>query len=177
MRIRKFLEKILDIITDKDLLFICIVLFISIYSLATAFYSYGKVNLSELIQFESTIIDIETDFSGRVDYVTFRTSDNDRFYVSVNGLKKGGAQDFANNLENVVTPNEKVTVFCTNRRILFPGFYSFSSYHRVVAIQTEDEAIISVDDFNNANKNYFIGCIVGSVVFMLFAIGLIKLKT
>ena len=112
---------------------------------------------------------------GKANFVTFNTSNVERFYITVNGLQKGSAKDLAKALEHISMINDEVTIYYTNRRVLLPNFYSFSSYHRVVAIETESELIISLDDYNNAIQEYFIGCIVGSVLFILIAIILIKL--
>ena len=152
-------KRIIDIVTDNNLRFIIVLFLISLYFLVTAFYSYGKINLSELEYVETTVDSVKTD----------------RFYITVNGLQKGSAKDLAKALEHISMINDEVTIYYTNRRVLLPNFYSFSSYHRVVAIETESELIISLDDYNNAIQEYFIGCIVGSVLFILIAIILIKL--
>jgi hypothetical protein len=175
MNKRISLKKVIKLISDKDLRFIILLFLVSLYCLVTAFYSYGKVNIFQLEYIDAMGYDIETDMSGKANYVTFKTTNGARFYITVNGLKKGSASDLAKSLENAFKVNVNTTIYYTNRRVLLPNFYSFSSYHRVVAIETESEAIISVDDYNNAVQGYFIGCIVCSVLFILFSIVLITL--
>ena len=176
MKQRNLFNRIYDVISDKDLWFIIVLFLISLYFLVTGFYSYGKVDLSELEKVDGIGYNFETDMSGRLSFITFKTSSDDRFYIMTNGLKKGNVSDFAKTLENTFTSNGEATIYYTNRRLFAPTFYSFSSYRRVVAIETESETIISVDDYNNALQDRFIGSIVGSVLFLLFAIGMIKLR-
>lgn len=168
-------KSIVDVITDKELRFIIVIFLISLYLLVTAFYSYGKVNLSELEHIETTVDSVKTDTSGKANFVTFSNLNGERFYITVNGLPKGSAKDLTKALELVSANNGEVTIYYTNRRVLLLNFYSFSSYHRVVAMETESEVILSLDDYNNAVKQYFIGCLVGSVLLILIAVFFIKI--
>lgn len=125
MRKLNIAKRIIDVITDKELRFIVILFLISLYLLITAFYSYGKVDLSELKHVEGTISNIEVDYVNSTNYVTFTVSDTQRFYVEINGLKNYTREQLANTLESTFDNNEKSTVFYTNRRVLLPKFYSF----------------------------------------------------
>lgn len=176
MKKRKLSERILDVITDTDLIFIAVIILISLHCLVTAFYSHSKVSEAELQRAYGVMESVEADSDiGKSNYVIFLFSDTERFYVSTNGLP-GGQTGVTAALKELEAQGKQVTVLYTTRRNLTPGFYNYSSYHRVVAIETEEETIISVDDFNKKSVNYFIGGIVGFVVFMLFAIWLIKMK-
>lgn len=176
MKKRKLSERILDVITDTDLIFIAVIILISLHCLVTAFYSHSKVSEAELQRAYGVPESVEyTSDVGSRQYVIFFFSDTERFYVSTNGLP-GGRTGVTSALEKLEEQEKQVTVLYTTRRNLAPGFYNYSSYHRVVAIETEEEAIISVDDYNKTSVDYFIGGIVGFVVFMLFAIWLIKMK-
>lgn len=175
MKKRKLSERILDVITDTDIIFIAVIILISVHCLVTAFYSHSKVNETELEKAYGVMESVETGSRGKSNYVIFFFSYTERFYVQTDGLP-GGKTGVTAALEKLEAQGKQVTVLYTTRRNLTPGFYNYSSYHRVVAIQTEEETIISVDDYNKKSIDYFIGGIVGFVLFMFFAIWLIKMK-
>ena len=170
----KLKNMILNIITDKNIRFIILIILCSIYFLFTAFYSFGRLNTQNLKYLTGTMYNIEFD-SGRSSYVTFSVDNNTRFYVQTNVLNKGSAKEIANSLRSATIPNNEATIYYTQRRNLLPGFYNYSSYERVVAIQINEQFIISTDDYNQANSGTFIGVLAVAIIFFIFALILIKL--
>lgn len=163
---RSIFNKLFDVIFDKELRSIILLFFISLYFFVTAFYSYGKVDLSELEKVDGTVTDIEIDYVSKNHYVIFKIG-AENFFVSIDKLKSINKEDFVNALENTFTANQKVTVLYTKRCILLPPtFYDILNYNRVVSIQTEEQTIMSIDDYNDSNQGALIGLVIFAIIFL-----------
>lgn len=166
-------EKIINVLgkfKDKDVWLAIGLILLSLFILFLAFYSYGPIDDSNVISLETSIGNIKSHSNSKKSIVTFTSETGQRFYCRADQLSVGSGSVLAD-LLNDIYRDQTVKVSYTTRRDLLPiNAMEFSGYDRVVSIETETEQMITIEDYNNANRGFFVAFLVVALVVFVFGV-------
>lgn len=166
-------RKFWDTVSFNTMLIVLIVVLISImiFCLIRSLYTYGKLELEDLTTVSGTITDVSYEgryrnswsYSSRTYLVIFSFSDGNKYFIPVETNGDGRKLE-----ARLASLQEEVVLTFTSRNYIHPVKYlATAGCKRLVSLETENEVICSVDDYNDYNKEERIGCLIEAIVIFL----------
>lgn len=142
----------------------------TLVSVAIAFlsiYSFSPFSRDELNIVNTRLSNVQANSGYRKNWVTFSSEEGQMFYCQTNMLEIKRASKLVKILDEY--KDKELTVLYTNRKDMLPlNIYYFWNYDRVVAIEFEGSPIVSLEEYNSVNFGTFVGCVIASVIALLF---------
>ena len=148
---------------------------LTVYSVFTAFYSYGKIDREDLITVETRVHDVQmNNFSPcTVAWITFKSDNGQLFCLRTDDLDiegMTGLKDY-NDVLTDTYGNDVLSVSYTKRKAFYPfNLVITFDYDRVAEIKCNGEDIVSLRDFNYSNRDAFIGFLIAAGICLLMII-------
>lgn len=140
---------------------------VSVFMVFLAFYSFSPLSRDELNIVNTQLSNVIANSGYRRNWVTFSSEEGQMFYCQTNMLEIKRASKLVKLLDEY--KDKELTVLYTNRKDMLPlNIYYFWNYDRVVGIEFEGSPIVSLEEYNSVNFGTFVGCIISSVIALLF---------
>ena len=142
----------------------------SIAIMVFAFYSFAPLSEDQLIKVETTINLVQKNNEMRVDWVTFYDENGGKYYCHENLLKSyKSTSAFADILKKEYA-GKTLSIYYTDRIDLIPfNIPRFWGFNRVVAIECEDQVLVSLNTYNSVNRELLIVWAVIAVILLMVA--------
>lgn len=165
-------KKLIHWFSKKSLISVVLMTALSIYYVFVAFYSYFPLSSNQLKSIDATISSVElckiegSRGSGRI-WISLSLDCGIQYYFRTDngGFTYNEAKEVVSYLEEL--RNKNITVYYTNRKPLrLYDIFVFGGLNRGVAIEYNNETVLSLESYNKASTDSLLTCLALSTILL-----------
>ncbi len=160
-------------LSPKDITSIITMLILFVWCIFVAFYSYSHLSESQLKSVNTTISSVNTNQiggpKGRKEWISLLSTDGQYFYFRTDdrGIHFDEAEKITDHLEGL--SDKTITVYYTNHSSLrIFDIFVFMGINRGVAIEYNNEAVLTLESYNKACTDSFFACILLALFLLIW---------